>query len=470
MRAVLIALLLGAAGVAVFWDGGFDAVPQWTFAAIGAAAALVALATDRERARELLTGAPVLVLLGIGVLDAISAAWTISSPSAALRAGAVAAGYAALVLAAGVAAQPAQRVAAVIAGAAGATALMGLASAAVFSTAYAERIEGAWRPEGPFGYPPALALVQVFALPVMLGAMARARPLLAGIAAAGAATSAGVLVLNANRVSLGLAALVVGIALVLPERTVGAQRPLVLGAVVLLVGAGVAFHELMGSWVSRHAEAGAGRAMSTLAVVGGLGAAWLLIRPGLSNSLLLAGKVSGKRAVVAGIAVLAVAVTAGLLSSGALSARRFHSHQGFTHGRTWMWSAGYHAALDRPLRGFGAGSFYRATVARQPGHGRVTRFAHNLPLELAVETGIAGLLLGLALYAVVGRSLWRARGSPALWLLGPAVAAFLLSNLVDWPWHLAGVGALFALALGAQPRSISPTLKPTGVRSSSEAM
>ncbi|HEX9417137.1 MAG TPA: hypothetical protein VF895_10570, partial [Gaiellaceae bacterium] len=85
----------------------------------------------------------------------------------------------------------------------------------------------------------------------------------------------------------------------------------------------------------------------------------------------------------------------------------------------------------------------------QPGHGRLTRFAHDLPLELGVELGILGLLLGIALYVAAGRALWRTRGSPALWLLGPAVAAFLLSNLVDWPWHLAGAGAVFALALGS---------------------
>lgn len=461
MRAVLIVLLLGAVGVAVFWDGGFDPLPQWTFAATAGVAALAAFATDPRWARHLLRSPPVVVLLGIAVLEAISAAWTIASPSAALRESAVVAGYAALVLGTGVATRSPRRVAATIALAAGVTGLMGLASAALFSTVYAERVEGAWRPEGPFGYPPALSLVQVLALPVLLGAMARARPLLAGLAAGGAAVSAGVLVLNANRVSLVFAALVLGLALVVPARTLGVGRLVVVGAAALLAVAGVAFHELMGGWVSRYADPGAGRAMSCAATVVALGAAWLLIRRRLSNSLLLAQTLSARRAAVAVAVVFAVAVSAGLLSSGALSARRFPSHQGFTHGRTWMWSAGYHAALDRPLYGFGGGSFYRATVARQPGHGRVTRFAHNLPLELAVETGIAGLLLGLALYAVAARSLWRVRGSPALWLFGPAVAAFLLSNLVDWSWHLAGAGALFALALGGLGLAgLSPARSP----------
>ncbi|MBA3716991.1 MAG: hypothetical protein H0W87_02030, partial [Actinobacteria bacterium] len=81
MRAVLIALLLGAVGVAVFWEGGFDAVPQWTFAALAAIVALVAFVDDPTRARRLLRSAPVLVLLAVAALEGLSAAWTIATPS-----------------------------------------------------------------------------------------------------------------------------------------------------------------------------------------------------------------------------------------------------------------------------------------------------------------------------------------------------------------------------------------------------
>jgi O-antigen ligase len=114
-----------------------------------------------------------------------------------------------------------------------------------------------------------------------------------------------------------------------------------------------------------------------------------------------------------------------------------------------MWHAGLDAAARRPLAGSGSATFLQATVLDQPGHGRQTRFAHDLPLELWVELGALGLALGLGLYASCTRALWRARVTPALWLAGPAVGAFLVSNTVDWTWHLAGVGALFALALGA---------------------
>ena len=451
MRALLVLLLLAGLIVPIAYDGGFSSTSQWVFAGIAAAAAAAAFADKPRRGFSLVPSAPVLVLLALAVLASASAGWTVGAPVAALRAGAVAGALAALVLAAGVARQPAERVAAAVAVAAGLAALSGLVSAAVFSTSFAERIEGGWRPEGPFGYPPALALVQICALPVLLTAMARARALVAALAAAGAALAAGVLVLAVNRLSLGLAVLVLGIALAWPERTVGVRRSVMVWAAALLVAAGLAFHELLGGWTSRYADGGSGRVMSLLAVLGAAAAAWALVRPRLSNTVLLGrrGWVSARGGLVAAVAIIAVSVVAGLLSTGALSARRFDTHESFTHGRTWMWSAGYHAFLDRPLQGYGAGSFFLATLDRQPGHGRLTRFAHDLPLELGVELGILGLLLGIALYVAAGRALWRTRGSPALWLLGPAVAAFLLSNLVDWPWHLAGAGAVFALALGS---------------------
>jgi hypothetical protein len=228
---------------------------------------------------------------------------------------------------------------------------------------------------------------------------------------------------------------------------VSARRALTALAIALLAVAGLAFHELLGGWTSRFAEAGPGTALVALGIVGGLALVWVFARRHLGSTD-LDRRLAVRPALAAAAALLGVAVLAGLFSSGALSARRFDAHQGFTHGRAWMWSAGYHTAIERPLYGFGAGAFFDATVRRQPGEGRVTRFAHDLPLELGVENGIAGFLLAVGLYAASGRALWRARGAPALWLLGPAVATFLLANLVDWPWHLAGVGALAALALG----------------------
>jgi len=449
VRALLVLLLLAGLAAPVAWGGGFEAGPQWAFAGIAAAAGFAAIALDRRRALRLLRSAPILILLAIAVLAAVSAAWTSAGPGVAIRAGALAAAYATLALAVGAACLPLSRAGAAVAVAAGVAALCGLVAVALYSSAFAERIDGGWAPEGPFGYAPALALVQVCALPPLLTAMGRARLVVAAAAAAGAALAAGVLVLAVSRLSLALAAAVLGIALAAPGRTVRASRSLVVAAIALFACAAVVFHELLGGWTPRHAPGDSGRLAALVAVLVVAPVAWALLRRQASNTVLLVPpKVSRYGALAAAAAVIGIAVAAGLLSAGPLSARRYDVHGSLTHGRTELWRASYHAVLERPLQGYGAGSFLAATAERQSHRRRVTRFAHNLPLELGVELGLLGLGLGLALYAAVARTLWRARNSPAAWLLGPAVASFLLFNLVDWPWHLAGVGAVFAVALG----------------------
>jgi O-antigen ligase len=116
------------------------------------------------------------------------------------------------------------------------------------------------------------------------------------------------------------------------------------------------------------------------------------------------------------------------------------------HGRLGIWGAAARTFADRPLHGAGADAFWPASRPHQ--EGRTTFYAHDLPLELAAELGVGGLLLALALYGAGGRLLWRARPGPAAWLLAPAAAAFLAANLVDWPWHFAGLGAIWAAACG----------------------
>jgi hypothetical protein len=120
---------------------------------------------------------------------------------------------------------------------------------------------------------------------------------------------------------------------------------------------------------------------------------------------------------------------------------------GFWHGRLHTWRATIDTIRDRPLAGAGADAFLVAS-ARHQQDGPV-RFAHDLPLELTAELGVPGGVLALALYAATAAALWRARRTRAAWLFGPAAAAFLGASLLDWPWHLAGSGAVWAAALGA---------------------
>ena len=124
-----------------------------------------------------------------------------------------------------------------------------------------------------------------------------------------------------------------------------------------------------------------------------------------------------------------------------------------SHGRVGIWRAALHTAAERPLQGFGAGTFLAATRERQLRERPVpTRFAHDLALQEWVELGIGGLLAVVAWYVAVGwtlaREVWPGRVNGAAWLLAPAVAAFPLANLLDWPWALTGTGVLWAVAVG----------------------
>ena len=77
--------------------------------------------------------------------------------------------------------------------------------------------------------------------------------------------------------------------------------------------------------------------------------------------------------------------------------------------------------------------------------------AHNDYLELAIETGLPGLLLLLLFLAWWGNSVWRMVRSPAAdhYAMAGAIAsaAILLHSVVDYPLRTAAMGAVFAMSL-----------------------
>jgi O-antigen ligase len=202
-----------------------------------------------------------------------------------------------------------------------------------------------------------------------------------------------------------------------------------------------------------------------LAVIGASAAGALVVGSHLGNAgigrLLLAAAfvvvpclVAGRRS-PAGIRrgqwIAIVASAAVVATAASVVADRGTGCQGdASHGRVGIWKAAVATASDRPLQGFGSGTFLAASRQHQLAHRpRPTRFAHNLPLEAWVELGVLGLLAVLAWYAAVGATVVRAvRRNPYAYLLVPAVAAFPLANLLDWPWHLLGAGMLWAVATG----------------------
>jgi hypothetical protein len=450
----LAAAPLTAAAVGVFADGGYGDGARVAFGVVALAAALpAAVLGQRSRTRP---EAVVLLLLALAALGALSALWTLGPPDRSLRWALVTAGYAAVALAASAAARRRGGVEllaggiAALAIAAGAT---GLVAAAAHVEPYALRIAGSWRPGGPFEYPPALALLAVSGLPALLAGMTHRSRALAAVAAAGMAIAGGVLALAASRTGLALAVLVAGAALAFAPVTLRASRAVVAAACGLAVAAGA----VLG--LGNGAASEAARLAALAAAVGLAAPLWLAARRVLDRGAAddpprrvdpLAVRSRGGRCshlLAAATALLALAALAGALAFGPAAGRGAGPASGFLHGRSATWSAAAQTFADRPLAGAGADAFLAGSARHQ--RGQTVVFAHSLPLELAAELGVAGLVLALCLYAAAGRALWHSRSSRATWLLGPASAAFLLAGLLDWPWHLAGAGAVWALATGA---------------------
>mgnify|MGYP001355753031 CR=1 FL=1 len=186
-----------------------------------------------------------------------------------------------------------------------------------------------------------------------------------------------------------------------------------------------------------------------------------------------------RRLMLSAVAVLVLsAVVALSLSSRGLGGTFSHAWKSFTSTQAlsnynpnrllttasnrWVWwkeAAG--AFSDRPLGGWGAGSFgvvhllYRRDTlpVQQP---------HSVPLQFLAETGIAGALLGLGAFVLLlgaaARSVrGRAQGSERLLaaaLLAGAVA-YAVHSLYDWDWNIPAVTLPALVFLGVLAGSVT---------------
>jgi hypothetical protein len=421
--------LLAAVAVAVAWRGGYTDDARGVVAALAGLAALAAVAVAPEAAARAARHPIVLTLAALAVVTALTAAWTTGAPSDAARDAAAILALCAVVVAA--ASVPAPWVhAGVLLVAAVGSAISGLAATIATSEPLALNLCGSWRPSGPFEYPPALALVCASALPVALGAATERRRALAVAGALAAWLLVTTVALTANRTGIGLCALAATgcVALAPRSRRVG---PVALATIVAAAASALILHGDL-------ARAGDGARLPAL-----LPAA-IVVAAALWNR---AAPARGRWTAVVGIAAL-LATTAVVLGD-----RGSPCGGDPSHGRVGIWRAALDTATERPLQGFGAGTFLAATTEHQLKERPVpTRFAHDLGLQEWVELGVAGLLAVVAWYLAVGwtlaRELWPPHPNGAAWLLAPAVAAFPLANLLDWPWALIGAGALWAVAVG----------------------
>lgn len=190
---------------------------------------------------------------------------------------------------------------------------------------------------------------------------------------------------------------------------------------------------------------------------------------------------------VAGVAVLAALVVVAVSSRG-LDGTISHAWRSFTEAQgtpvsnpdrllsidsanRWVWwKEAVGAFSDRPLAGWGAGSFPAIHLLYRHDFLPVVH-AHSAPLEWLAETGLVGLLLAVgAWFGLLRAGLARirmARSDGDRTLLAAAalaaVLAYVIHALYDWDWDIPGVTfpALILLGTLAGTARGGPSALPT---------
>jgi O-antigen ligase len=177
---------------------------------------------------------------------------------------------------------------------------------------------------------------------------------------------------------------------------------------------------------------------------------------------------------LAAIALVAVAVAPPSLHLGLTG--KGGSASNATSGRTKLIEGGLRLFADRPLQGFGPGSF--AQEYRSHEHvtsSSATSASHTIPITVAAEQGIVGLALYVALLVSGFAVLFRGAGrSPPRIALAACFAALVLhtftyADFLEDPetWVLLGIGVALACApsVGEPQRRGEPRVEPAALTS-----
>ena len=156
-------------------------------------------------------------------------------------------------------------------------------------------------------------------------------------------------------------------------------------------------------------------------------------------------------AVVAVFAAAAAAVV--LVAPGAVGVDQ--STDAVTSGRSTLVEGGVELARERPVAGWGAGSFRREYRRQEKtSSARASAASHTIPITIAAEQGVGGLVLYLALLAVALAGLLRgaresvARAAVAAAFVALVVHTLLYAAFLEDPlaWALLAVGAALSRA------------------------
>ena len=182
-----------------------------------------------------------------------------------------------------------------------------------------------------------------------------------------------------------------------------------------------------------------------------------LSRSSLAALLVGLGTLAALRWRMRQVAVVAAALVVAGVIAVTVSPNTFGLNQGAngaSSGRASLISGGIDLFAQRPVWGYGSGSFSTEYSRQHPGTTKTLSASHAIPVTIAAEQGLIGELSYVALVLVAaGVMLAGARGDPARAVVGAAFLALvfhtlLYADFLEDPaaWTLLGVGT--ALAAG----------------------
>lgn len=183
----------------------------------------------------------------------------------------------------------------------------------------------------------------------------------------------------------------------------------------------------------------------------------------LGLALLGALRWGWRRALPVAGALVLVGIAVVLLAPGAINLKLDSSNSldSATSGRTALVTGGLDLARDKPVLGWGSGSFPTAYRAHEDASAqRAVSASHTIPITVAAEQGAVGLLLYLALVVLVLRRLLAGAGQdPTRAVVAAAFVALLLHTMLyaafledPITWALVAVGIGLARAAPASRR------------------
>jgi O-antigen ligase len=194
-----------------------------------------------------------------------------------------------------------------------------------------------------------------------------------------------------------------------------------------------------------------------------------LSRSSLAALLVGLGTLAALRWDVSRTLIVAAVVLALGGAAVAVSPKTFGLNQGLngaSSGRADLITGGAHLFADRPVWGYGSGSFVKEYRAHHPRTSTTLAASHTIPITVAAEQGVIGelayvaLVLGAAIVLIRGARAEPARAVIAATFLALVFHTLLYADFLEDPvtWTLLGVGV--ALARAAQAAR-EPAAVPT---------